>query len=199
MSDRTQDETSRAAEETAASMHRIWLAGLGALQQAESEGRELFRRLVERGEEFAARSRPTVDRLRERTLGLTAELREEAEKGWERLERLLDEKLSAAMTRLGVPGRDELRDLSERVEALSRKIETLAESRVQRRTSAPKKKAAKRGAKRATRKTVKKTAAKKTPAKKRTARKKTTAKSAAKGGSRKPAPRTRSKVGRRTG
>ena len=55
--------------------HKIWLAGLGALAMAESEGTKLlktietegskfFTGLVEKGESVEKKSKPTVDRLK---------------------------------------------------------------------------------------------------------------------------------------
>ncbi|RMG49279.1 MAG: hypothetical protein D6718_00070 [Acidobacteria bacterium] len=142
MSARRRKEDSR-SEEKAAAFHRIWLAGLGALHSAETEGRELFRKLVERGEEYAEKARPTVERLRERTAELSAELREGAGRSWDRFEKILDERLSAAMSRIGVPDRDEIRRLADRVEELTRQVEALAAAG----TAAP-------AAKRATKKTA---------------------------------------------
>ncbi len=103
------------------SAHKIWLAGLGAVAAAEGEGSKLFRRLVERGEEFEARGKEQVDKV----MGMVKEARGKAESTFEKLGDTFDEKVSDALKRLGVPTRDEIRQLTKRVEELSGKIDQL--------------------------------------------------------------------------
>ena len=39
------------------SVHKIWLAGLGAMSVAEQEGSKLFKNLVEKGEQYESRGK----------------------------------------------------------------------------------------------------------------------------------------------
>jgi poly(hydroxyalkanoate) granule-associated protein len=48
-------------EEIKDSVHRIWLAGLGALAAAEEEGGKIFSRLVERGRDVESKGKVEVD------------------------------------------------------------------------------------------------------------------------------------------
>ena len=51
-------------EELKDSVHRIWLAGLGALAAAEEEGGKIFSRLVERGRDVESRGKVEVDKVK---------------------------------------------------------------------------------------------------------------------------------------
>ncbi len=94
------------------SAHRIWLAGLGALSAAEEEGSKLFGMLVERGERYEAKGKSKA-----------REARSKAGSAWEKLEAGFDDKIAAALKRVGVPTRKEVADLIDRVERLTRAVE----------------------------------------------------------------------------
>ncbi len=96
------------------SVHRIWLAGLGALAAAEEEGTKLFSRLVDRGREVEERGKVEVDKAKSK-----------AESAWSEVGSKVDETLSSTLHRLGVPTRDEIRNLTQRVEELTAKVEQL--------------------------------------------------------------------------
>lgn len=101
-------------QEISESAHRIWLAGLGALSRAEEEGGKLFQQLVDKGREMEKSGRQGLEKTRG-----------EMSKKAEALSDKLDEKLSAAMTRMGVPTREEIGALSQRVDELNAKLERL--------------------------------------------------------------------------
>jgi poly(hydroxyalkanoate) granule-associated protein len=105
--------------------HRIWLAGLGALATAEQEGAKVFSRLVDRGREVEAKGKEQVDEARQKA----EEVKEKAEKSWgdlgDKVSGKVDEKLTEALHRLGVPTRDEIRALTQKVEELNAKVEQL--------------------------------------------------------------------------
>jgi len=104
------------------SAQRIWLAGLGAFAVAEEEGTKMFNTLVERGREWEAHSRERVDEVR-------SEARSKVGDRFDDLENKIDARITEAMHRFGVPTRDEIRDLSRRVEELTAKLETLHTNR----------------------------------------------------------------------
>jgi poly(hydroxyalkanoate) granule-associated protein len=103
------------------SVHRIWLAGLGALAAAEEEGSKLFSRLVERGRDVEVRGKVEVDKVKEGVEKVKAK----AESTFENWGEKFDERLTATLHRLGVPTRDEIRNLTQRVEELNAKVEQL--------------------------------------------------------------------------
>lgn len=116
----TAQET-KVQDELKEGVHRIWLAGLGALAAAEEEGAKLFSRLVERGKDVEAKGKVEVDKVK-------AEVDKVKAKAESRLEGLgdkLDEKITAVLHRLGVPTRDEIHTLTQRVEELAAKVEQL--------------------------------------------------------------------------
>ena len=103
------------------SVHRIWLAGLGALAAAEEEGSKLFSRLVDRGRDVEAKGKVEVDKLKTEAEKVKAK----AESTFESWGGKFDETLTSALHRLGVPTRDEIRNLTQRVEELNAKVESL--------------------------------------------------------------------------
>lgn len=118
--DRSRDKEARS--ELKESAQRIWLAGLGALAVAEEEGGKMFNTLVERGQEWESRGKERVDEVRSKA---RSTVRSRVGDRVDELEDLLDERISSAMERFGVPSRREIRDLSDRVEELTAKIEAL--------------------------------------------------------------------------
>jgi poly(hydroxyalkanoate) granule-associated protein len=101
-------------DELKESAHRIWLAGLGALAMAEEEGTKVFGRLVDRGRDVEKRGKVEVDKVKSK-----------AESAWGEVGSKVDEAVTAALHRLGVPTRDEIRRLTQRVEELTAKVEQL--------------------------------------------------------------------------
>jgi len=116
-------------DELLSSAHRIWLAGLGALAAAEQEGAKVFNRLVERGREVETKGKAQADEVKQEVKQKAAEVKEEvkqkAEKTFGDLSEKFDEKLTETLHRLGVPTRDEIRALTQKVEELNAKIEQL--------------------------------------------------------------------------
>jgi poly(hydroxyalkanoate) granule-associated protein len=114
----TQGQEKNLQDEIKDSAHRIWLAGLGALAAAEEEGTKLFSRLVERGREVESRGKVEVDKAKTKAEGTLGDL-------GDKLGSRIDETLTATLHRLGVPTRDEIRTLTQRVEELNSKVEQL--------------------------------------------------------------------------
>jgi poly(hydroxyalkanoate) granule-associated protein len=107
------------------SANRIWLAGLGALSMAEEEGGKLFKSLVERGETLESRGKKQVKKVQEKLGDRVDQARDKAGSTWSRFEELVDEKVAATLQKVGVPARDEIQRLTERVEQLTRKVDQL--------------------------------------------------------------------------
>ena len=107
--------------EIAENAHQIWLAGLGAVATAQEEGGKLFKNLVEKGEDFEKAGKSRVDQAK----GAVSGVKVVAESYWETFERTLDDKVTAVIHRIGVPTKDEIDTLTERVESLTTAIEKL--------------------------------------------------------------------------
>lgn len=139
------------------SAEQVWLAGLGALATAEEEGGKAFKTLVNKGERYQKSIKKPVGDAKKKVEGTVKEVRGRAGKTWKKVEHAFDNQVTMALHRLGVPTRNEIADLTRRVEKLTRKLEG---------APATAKKATAR------KKTVKKAASKKTAAKKKVASKK---------------------------
>jgi poly(hydroxyalkanoate) granule-associated protein len=111
------------------SAQQIWLAGLGAFVKAQAEGGKLFESLVKEGAALDAKTRKlTGVRMAEARGNVEATLgqvRERSQETWDKLEKVFEDRVSRALGRLGVPGRDEIRTLTSRVEELSREVRKL--------------------------------------------------------------------------
>lgn len=155
--------------------HEIWLAGLGAFAIAQEEGvnlvreggklvnkqtgkvisesSKLFDRLVSEGRKLEGKGRKmaedTVGGVRTDVEGRVGKARESARTNWDKLERVFEERVARALSRLGVPTSDEIQELSERVQELNARVRELARAQ---QSNAPSP-AASKTAKKTTRKT----------------------------------------------
>jgi poly(hydroxyalkanoate) granule-associated protein len=98
--------------------HDVWLAGLGAFAAVEEEGASLFSTLVERGRTVENSGRRRVQEVRDQV----DERQHQVTQGME--ERVVDP-LMNALRSFGVPTRGEIRDLSSKVDALTRQVQVL--------------------------------------------------------------------------
>ncbi len=133
------------------SAQQIWMAGLGAFGRAQEEGGKLFEGLVREGMTLEQKTRRfatgKVDVARDAVENTVAQVKERATDTWDRLEKVFEDRVSRALGKLGVPGRDEMQALIDRVEELNRAVRTLGGSPAKagkRAGKRPAKKAAKR-------------------------------------------------------
>ncbi len=118
MDESTKDATKNLQDELKDSAHRIWLAGLGALAAAGEEGTKMFDRLVDRGREYESKGRDEARKQYE-------EAKTSAEDTWKGWADKIDDSVTKALHRLGVPSREEIHTLTQRVEELNSKVESL--------------------------------------------------------------------------
>ncbi len=98
---------------------QLWLASLGAVDSVDRTSRGLVSDLVARGRRVEDRELPALeDRFRKVGDRITA-LRD-------RLEHDVEERLSNTLQRFGVSKRDDVHELIERIENLTRKVKRLA-------------------------------------------------------------------------
>lgn len=115
----------RLQDELRESAHKIWLAGLGALAAAEEEGGKLFSRLVERGRDMESKGKENVKEGAEKVREGAEKVRERAGSALGDAGRAVDDALTSALHRFGVPTREEIQTLTQRVEELNAKVEQL--------------------------------------------------------------------------
>jgi poly(hydroxyalkanoate) granule-associated protein len=140
-----QDQAERLSKTLSESAQQIWLAGVGAFGRAQAEGTKLFEALVKEGLSLEQTARKfaggRADEVRGVVENRVGQARERAADTWDRLEKVFEDRVQRALVKLGVPGREDLADLSRRVEGLT------AELRRQNGSAAPKPRAAKRASK----------------------------------------------------
>jgi poly(hydroxyalkanoate) granule-associated protein len=151
------DQLSKKLSESA---QQVWLAGVGAFGRAQAEGTKLFEALVKEGLNFEQGARRfaggRADVVRDAVEARVGQARERATDTWDRLEKVFEDRVQRALVKLGVPGREDLADLAQRVDTLT------AELRRQRTSAAPRSAPARKAP-------AKKAAAKKTVPRKRKA------------------------------
>lgn len=117
------EQLSRGLTESA---QQIWLAGVGAFQRTQLEGSKLFEALVKEGSHFESATRKLatgrVDAVRDAVEERVDTVRGRAVDTWDRLEKVFEERVQRALTRLGVPTREDLAELNTKVDALTRTL-----------------------------------------------------------------------------
>jgi len=100
------------------SAQEIWLAGLSAFRRADQDGENLFENLVEEGRKIESRFRQAADA----TFG---EVKGRANSNWGNLEQVFEERVAQVLHQLGVPNRQELDIITQRIDDLERQIAAL--------------------------------------------------------------------------
>ena len=111
------------------SAQQIWLAGLGAFAKAQDEGGKLFEALIREGSSLEQKTRKIatgkVDEVRGAVETGVTQVRERTQETWDKLEQVFENRVSRALSKLGVPGRKELDELIRRVDELNRQVRRL--------------------------------------------------------------------------
>lgn len=97
----------------------VWLAGLGAIGAVDERSRGLFSSLVDRGQRFESRERPVIEQRFRKVGSRIGVMRDKVEHG-------IEEKLGNTLQRFGVPGRDEVHQLIDRIERLTQEVGSLS-------------------------------------------------------------------------
>jgi len=111
------------------SAQQIWLAGLGAFAKAQEQGGHLFETLLQEGSSLEQKTRKLatgkVDGVRDAVETGVTQVRERTQETWDRLEQVFENRVSRALSKLGVPGRKDLDELLKRVDELNREVRKL--------------------------------------------------------------------------
>ncbi|HMM52025.1 MAG TPA: phasin family protein [Burkholderiaceae bacterium] len=142
------------------SAQQIWLAGLGAFSKAQAEGGKVFDALVREGMGIQRRTRAmTEEKIGEVTGKMSkaaGDITKQATQSWDKLEQVFEDRVSRALTRLGVPTSKDVQSLMKRVDSLNASVQALsgtAPARARKAAAPRKAAAAKAPAKKATRRT----------------------------------------------
>src|SRR5688572_12760663 len=114
------------------SAQQIWSAGVGAFNRAQGEGSKLFEALVKEGMNIEQHTRKLatgrVDAVRDAVEDRVGNVREQAVDTWDRLENVFETRVQRALNRLGVPSREDLTELTARVNELNGELRKISKS-----------------------------------------------------------------------
>lgn len=121
MTDETRQEETAQTTERASELdnllqmaRKVLLAGVGAVALAQEEAEAFVKKLIERGEIAEKDGEKLLHEMRERRREVASRAEEE-----------LTRRLEKVLTKMNVPTRADIETLSERIAALSRKIDEL--------------------------------------------------------------------------
>lgn len=122
-----------AAEKVRESAQQIWLAGLGAFAKAQQEGGKVFEALVQDGVNLQRKTQAVAQErmaeATERMSELAGGLSQRAGQQWGRLESIFEERVSRALSGLGLPSAAELQALTQQVADLQAQVADLRKHR----------------------------------------------------------------------
>lgn len=158
-----QAQAERLSKTLSESAQQVWLAGVGAFGRAQAEGGKLFDVLVKEGLNFEQTARKfaggRADQVRDVVENRVGQARERATDTWDRLEKVFEDRVQRALTKLGVPGRNDLGELSKRVESLTAELRrqggAAKSSKAVKKKAAPRKAAVKKAASKPAKKAAK--------------------------------------------
>jgi poly(hydroxyalkanoate) granule-associated protein len=108
------------------SAQQVWLAGVGAFSRAQTEGTKLFEGLIKEGLKLEKNALKfaggQADAVRGAVESKVGQARERATDTWDRLEKVFEDRVQRALTTLGVPGRDDLAELTRKVDSLTAEL-----------------------------------------------------------------------------
>ncbi|HEX2492959.1 MAG TPA: phasin family protein, partial [Steroidobacter sp.] len=135
----------RATRGSAANVaQQIWLAGLGALARAQSEGPKLFEGLVIEGAAIQERGRKATEKavrgavadVRDAVDTRVEAVRSKATEALDSIEQIFQTRVQKALQQIGVPTAHEIQHLSRKVNELTRSVQGLTRGGRSRATSA---------------------------------------------------------------
>ncbi len=120
MSKLSQSKLNGATQATMDTARQMWMAGLGAFVKTGQEGGRLFSSLVEEGENFQEKvSTKTTKQVN----GTVDNVMNRASGQWDKLEAILEDRVIKVLDKLGVPTKDDIAELVEKIDALQAAVE----------------------------------------------------------------------------
>ncbi|WP_027896670.1 phasin family protein [Zestomonas thermotolerans] len=111
---------------------QIWLAGLGAYAKAGEEGLNYFKELIRAGEEAEQQGKKLVSEQVEAANSQIDSMKSGVKTGietrFERLEKAFDDRIAAALNRLGIPSRQDIDGLSAKLDVLNDMLTRVAKT-----------------------------------------------------------------------
>ncbi len=119
------DQHSQLSDKIKESARQIWLAGLGAYNKAEEDTGKIFEKLVKEGEELESVTRGAVEKRFKAVEGRVEGVRDKASNTFGKLENVFDQRVSAALDRLGIPTKAEVDALKKQIKQLEARLKKL--------------------------------------------------------------------------
>jgi poly(hydroxyalkanoate) granule-associated protein len=123
-----QTQVGDTASSMASLVHKVLLAGVGAVALTKSEIEEFVAKLVERGEIAEQEGRKLLKDVMERRRNGAEAAEEKLEGQIDKLETALDQRIEGVLARLNVPTKSDIDGLSEKISMLAEKVDTLKKS-----------------------------------------------------------------------
>lgn len=123
--DKDNEHNPHLSEKIKDSARQIWLAGLGAYNKAEEDTGKIFERLVKEGEELEHMTRGAVEKRFKAVEEHVGDVRDKATGTFGKLESVFDQRVSAALARLGIPTQRQMLELEQRVAELEAELTEL--------------------------------------------------------------------------
>ena len=123
-----QAQAERITRELGGSAQQVWLAGIGALARAQSEGSRLFEQLAEEGRQVGSDpggngAAARLENLRQSLDAAVGKAQARAGEAWESMGRVFEQRVQQALRQLEVPTREDLDALGARIDALTRELQ----------------------------------------------------------------------------
>ncbi len=124
-----QAQAGRIARELGDNAHQVWLAGIGALARAQSEGSRLFEQLAEEGRQVEGGAAPSagaagrLESLRQSLDAAVGKAQARAGEAWESMGKAFEQRVQQSLRQLDVPTRDDIDALGARIDALTRELQ----------------------------------------------------------------------------
>ena len=135
------------------SASQIWLAGLGAFSKAQEEGGKVFEALVKEGvtlqRKTQAAAEEKITEATSRMASMATDISSKASGQWDKLENIFEERVSRALTKLGVPTHRDIDELVARIDELNRNVQKMSAKGGATKTSSTNKPTAKRATRKA--------------------------------------------------
>jgi poly(hydroxyalkanoate) granule-associated protein len=112
------------------SAQQIWLAGLGAFSKAQEEGTKVFDTLVKEGmaiqRKTQAAAEEKISEATNRMATMANDISSKASGQWGKLEDIFEDRVSRALSKLGVPSAKDIDVLVARIDELNRNVAKLS-------------------------------------------------------------------------
>lgn len=124
---------SRAQTDIQYSANDIWLASLGAVSITRKKTADVFGNLLQEGQNLQQRSlqiaEGTVNGVRKQVVGVVGKVQQTAASNLAQFEEVVGGQVSRVLSRLGIPSKSDIQELSRRVAELNKQVRALQSSR----------------------------------------------------------------------